>query len=80
TYLISGTTQHRSRLMHAENLSIAPNWTVVSEGKNHACTLYFEALPKDVSIFDLAEIIPEPGGFLFKNIMRNKSDVYLIEA
>jgi hypothetical protein len=80
TYLISGTTQHRSRLMHVENISLAPQWTQVPAGKRHSCSLYFEGLPKNVTIFDLAEIIPEPGGFLFKNIMRNKSDVYMIEA
>lgn len=80
TYLISGTTQHRSKLMHAENISIAPKWTEIPAGKRHACSLYFEGLPRNVTLFDLAEIIPEPGGFLFKNIMRNKSDVYMIEV
>ena len=42
-------------------------------------TLIFTGLPKDCNYFDLFEKIPEPGGFLVKNIKRNNSDVYFIE-
>jgi hypothetical protein len=27
-------------------------------------------------MFDLLEIIPEPGGFAWRNILRNQQDVY----
>ncbi|MEX1189737.1 MAG: hypothetical protein WED33_10805 [Bacteroidia bacterium] len=79
TYLLSKTTNHQSRLVHAENVSMAPNWTEVPSNQSFNCTLYFEALPKDVILFDLAEVIPQPGGFLYRNIARNKSDVYRIK-
>ncbi len=79
TYLLSRTTNHQSRLVHAENVSIAPRWTELPHGKPYTCTFYFEALPKDVIMFDMAEVIPQPGGFLYRNIARNKSDVYTIQ-
>ena len=78
TYLVSRTSSHKSRLLHAENISVAPVWTTVQAGKHHQFTLLFEALPKDVFIFDLAEIIPQPGGFFYASIVRNKTDVYSI--
>jgi hypothetical protein len=33
-------------------------------------------LPKNCDSFDLIERIPEPGGFIYTNIKRNKTDVY----
>jgi len=36
------------------------------------------ALPKSCTLFDLAEEISQPGGFLVKGIARNKIDVYRI--
>lgn len=78
TYLISRTSSHKSRLLHAENISIAPVWTPVKAGINFNFTLIFEALPKDVFVFDLAEIIPQSGGFFYASIVRNNEDVYRI--
>ena len=80
TYLLSRTTNHQSRLVHAENVNMAPRWTDVPPNKPFTCTLYFEALPKDVILFDLAEVIPQPGGFLYRSISRNNSDVYHIRG
>jgi hypothetical protein len=78
TYLISRTSLHKSRLLHAENISIAPLWTPVNAGVNFNFTLLFEALPKDVFVFDLAELIPQSGGFFYSSIVRNNEDVYRI--
>jgi hypothetical protein len=78
TYLISRTSSHKSRLLHAENISIAPIWTPVKAGVNFNFTLLFEALPKDVFVFDLAELIPQSGGFFYSSIVRNNEDVYRI--
>ncbi len=78
TYLISRTSTHKSRLLHVENISIAPIWTPVKAGINFNFTLIFEALPKDVFVFDLAELIPQSGGFFYSSIVRNNEDVYRI--
>lgn len=78
SYLISRTSSHKSRLLHAENISVAPVWTTVQAGKHLNFTLIFEALPKDVFIFDFAELIPQAGGFFYPSIIRNTEDVYRI--
>ena len=59
-------------------IGIYPNWSPCIIGKNY-CTLIFKGLPKDCSIFDLIEEIPEPDGFIIHNIRRNNSDVYHLE-
>jgi len=55
-------------------LALFPNWTRVEPGG--AYTLLFEALPSDCQAFDLIEDIPEPGGLVIENIVRNGKDVY----
>lgn len=79
TYLIDRDSDHRSALLHATNISLAPVWTPLVQGQTLRFTLVFEGLPKDCRHFDFAEIIPEPGGFLIENIERNNSDVYRID-
>jgi hypothetical protein len=76
TYLVSRTSPHKSRLLHAENISLAPAWTEVKANFHYSFTLIFESLPKDTLLFDLAEIIPQPGGFYYPNLIRNERDVY----
>jgi hypothetical protein len=78
TFLFSKTTDHRTKLIHAENISISPQWTEVSGRQAYAFTLFFEAFPKSVVVFDLVEIIPQPGGFNYSGILRNYTDVYTI--
>jgi hypothetical protein len=75
TFLQPHQNGDKSALVHAENISFYPNWTVCKAGKN-TCTLIFKGLPKECTMFDLIEEIPEPGGFYFTNIKRNKMDVY----
>ena len=78
TNLISHGTGKKSSMTHAENISFHPLWTQYSKGE-HNFTLFFKALPKNCKVFDLIEDIPELGGFIKKNIKRNKSDVYRIK-
>jgi len=77
TFLIDSSSNHRSRLLHAENISLYPNWTLVS-GSGHTFTLFFEALPGSCKVFDLKEIIPQDGGFHVKRILRNETDIYRV--
>jgi hypothetical protein len=73
--LVSGT---RSKLVHAENISFAPVWTLIPDRTAFSFLLIFSALPKSCTQFDLIEEIPQPGGFHVKNIQRNQQDVYHI--
>ena len=67
------------KLLSALNISIYPEWTRVKPFSRHDFTLIFQALPKDCTVFDLVEDIPEPGGFFASNIKRNELDVYHLE-
>ncbi len=79
TYLIARDVQHRSELVHAENIPLAPEWMPVAPGTKSQFTLIFSGLPKDCQRFDLAEIIPQEGGFFVADIERNNLDVYEVE-
>jgi hypothetical protein len=79
TYLIDKTNGTRSRLLHAENISMAPVWTRIAYSGTYSFLLIFEGLPKSCKQFDLIEQIPQPGGFEVRNIPRNDSDVYHID-
>lgn len=76
TFLVDKNSAHRSKLVHAENISFAPQWTVIPENKLFQFLLIFEGLPNGCEMFDLVEDIPQPGGFFVADIMRNKKDVY----
>ena len=76
TFLIDKTSGERSHLHHADNITIAPIWTLIEAQKNFRFALIFSPLPKSCECFDLLEDIPEAGGFFIQNIKRNKSDVY----
>ena len=76
TFLFSKNSAHKSKLLQHFNISLYPQWMQVSLGETIRFTLIFSALPKSCTHFDLIEQIPESGGFAFKNIARNSSDVY----
>jgi hypothetical protein len=76
TVLIDKASGDRSTMHHAENITVAPTWTLISAGKIFRFTLIFAPLSKSCDFFDLLEDIPEAGGFFVQNIKRNKSDVY----
>lgn len=79
TYLFDNGSDHRSKLIHAENISVFPYWTPVPFMQDFWFTLIFSGLPKDCRSFDLKEIIPEEGGFSVKSIKRNSLDVYRVK-
>jgi len=76
TYLVDSGSGARSKLVHAENISFAPEWTMVPDKKEFRFLLIFDALPRACTSFDLIEDIPQAGGFQVEGILRNKSDVY----
>jgi hypothetical protein len=78
TFLVDVATGSRSKLVHAENISMAPQWTMIPGRATFSFLLVFESLPKSCKLFDLIEEIPQPGGFCVKNIHRNQQDVYHI--
>jgi hypothetical protein len=79
TYLIDTASGSRSKLIHAENISIAPIWTKIPDGALYSFLLVFEGLPKSCQSFDLIEDIPQAGGFEVRNVSRNESDVYHLD-
>lgn len=79
TFLIDRLNNHKSKLLHVENVSLAPQWTIIDTGKEYNFTLYFEGLRKSCKVFDLQEIIPQPGGFFIPSITRNQEDIYRVQ-
>lgn len=78
TFLVDEASGTRSRLIHAENISIAPAWTQIPDDREYSFLLIFAGLPKSCKQFNLVEEISEPGGFYVSNISRNETDVYHI--
>jgi hypothetical protein len=76
TYLVCYDTGHRSELLHADGIAIAPQWMPVLPGAAAMFTLVFAPLPKECSVFDLVEDIPQAGGFHVAGIGRNRRDMY----
>lgn len=76
TVLVDKETHARIPLVHAENISIAPQWTLLRGGSTHHFLLIFQALPSTCKKFDLIEEIAQPGGFAVHNIVRNERDIY----
>ena len=79
TFLYAKNSNHKSELLHAENITLHPTWRSVEYGQTINFTLIFSALPKDCIQFDMIENIPESGGFAIMDIERNNTDVYFIE-
>ena len=78
TFLIDKSINHKSSLIHHENISLFPYWTEVPPMQDFWFTLVFSGLPKECKSFDLKEEIPEEGGFFIPNIKRNGTDVYRV--
>lgn len=78
TFLIPRESDQRCHLMNAFNISYFPIWTAVPAGSSFSFTLLFSGLPKDCQVFDLIEDIPQSGGFEYRGIKRNKTDIYNI--
>jgi len=80
TFLVDRDSGARSELVHAENISFAPQWTLIPDGKTYTFLLIFSSLPKGCTQFDLIEEIPQPGGFVVQDIPRNQQDVYHVDV
>lgn len=78
TFLLDQQSSHRSDLVHAENISLAPTWTICHFGLNRF-TLVFSGLPRQCEVFDLVEQCEGPGAFCVKDIQRNEADVYYVQ-
>lgn len=79
TFLVDISTHARSQLLHAENISYAPQWTIIPRKGDFTFLLIFGGLPKSCLLFDLVEEISQPGGFHIQDIARNETDVYHID-
>ena len=80
SYLYDLHSDHRSELVHIENIVLAPYWMPCFPGEKIHFTLIFSGLPKTCTMFDFVEICDnELGAFEARNIMRNDSDVYYLE-
>ena len=80
TFLVDNASGERSGLVHAENISYAPEWTLIPDKKLFRFLLIFDALPRGCTSFDLIEDIPQSGGFHIAGILRNKTDVYHVDV
>jgi hypothetical protein len=78
TFLMDAGSTSKSKLVHTENISLAPQWTLIPDFTMYTFLLIFTSLPKACTQFDLIEQIPQPGGFHVKNIPRNQNDIYHI--
>lgn len=78
TYLVDKESGLTYKLLFAEGISFAPQWTLIPFNNPLEFTLIFKGLPKSCKSFDLVELIPEEGGFEVLNIKRNASDVYYV--
>lgn len=79
TFLVDNGSGSRSKLVHVENISYAPQWTLIPDKKRFRFLLIFDALPPTCASFDLVEDIPQAGGFHIAGIIRNKTDVYHVD-
>lgn len=77
SYLYDQGSCHISKLVHCENIVLAPHWQEVVIGDQCYFTLIFSGLPRDCSTFDFIEDCgSEGGGFAVKDIPRNEADIY----
>jgi hypothetical protein len=79
TYLMDRHSAAKAELIHAENITYAPQWTLIPDKQPFTFLLIFASLPKSCTVFDLLEQISEPGGFHVANIVRNEADVYHVD-
>jgi hypothetical protein len=79
TFLFDKHSDHRSELVWCDKIALFPQWTEVSADTFFTFTLVFTALPSSCTVFDLAEVIPESGGFFIGDIIRTSEDVYYVD-
>ena len=80
TYLFDVGSDHRSELVHFENITLYPEWTPCKGYSQNHFTLIFSGLPKSCNHFDFIELCNGSGGeFMVTGIERNPSDVYFLK-
>ena len=79
TYLFDHGSDHRSEMVHTENIVLAPNWQFLEPTQKLNYSLVFTGLPKTCSTFDLIEFGVGQNCFSALNIARNETDVYYIK-
>jgi len=79
TILFDQDTGQQSRMLHAMNITIAPEWMKIKAGIMFRFLLIFSSLRKNCILFDLFENAPGPGAFIVHSIKRNKDDVYHVK-
>lgn len=79
TFLVDVASSMKSNLVHAENITYAPQWTFIPNHQPYSFLLIFSSLVKSCTRFDLVEQVAGPGGFLVRNIPRNETDVYRVK-
>jgi hypothetical protein len=79
SYLYDHHSDHRSELVHAENITFYPEWHQCNPGIDNYFTLIFSGLPASCKMFDFIELCDgSSGAFEVHNIPRNNTDVYYI--
>ena len=78
TFLVDRIFGYKAKLLHALNITFAPEWTMVKSGATMRFTLIFSSLPITCEIFDLIEEAPNLFGFEIYDIKRNPTDVYSV--
>ena len=79
TFLINETGKQRVKLIHNENIPIAPDkHYFLKPGEKMRFTLIFQGIPKTWNRFSLCEKTLIGDGFVVKDIFKNKSGVYEI--
>lgn len=81
TYLFDQHSNHRSELVHVENICLYPHWMPCFPGEKFHFTLIFTGLPKTCTVFDFIEVCDnEAGAFEARGLHRNATDVYFLEV
>ena len=78
TYLKPDNSDTACKLLDKFNIEFPPKWTKIDVCEITWFTLVFEGFPKGCKSFDLIEDALEDGGFHFKDIARNETDIYII--
>jgi hypothetical protein len=65
-----------SKLLHAENIAIAPEWMPIQQGATIKFNLIFSQLPKTCSMFDLIEEWQVDESLKLSCIQRVTDDIY----
>ena len=80
SYLLDQGSDHRSEIVHAENISWFPQWKDIAPFTQDYFSLIFTGLPKSCDRFDFEEhCTNEAGAFIVRDIIRNEQDVYYFQ-